>query len=80
MEPNAYSFYAERCEPGRNIARYYAVSIERTLFGDLCVVRRWGRIGARGRIIRQCFDQPSAALAFSTSLARKKMGRGYVPH
>ena len=36
--------------PGaRNVARFYALMIERDLFGRTVLVRRWGRIGSRGR-------------------------------
>jgi len=34
----------ERIDRGRNIARYYVLSIEPTLFARLTLVRRWGRI------------------------------------
>eukprot|EP01037_Dinobryon_pediforme_P016622 gene16622-16803_t len=34
-----------RIDRDKNMARFYAIAIERTLFGDWAVVRRWGRIG-----------------------------------
>jgi Uncharacterized conserved protein len=39
-----------RVEPEKNIARFYTLSIEPSLFGDHALVRRWGRIGCRGRL------------------------------
>jgi hypothetical protein len=35
----------ERVDPARNIARYYVLSIEPTLFAKHTLIRRWGRIG-----------------------------------
>ncbi len=39
----------ERVDRARNMARFYVLSIEPTLFEDLALVRRWGRIGSVGR-------------------------------
>ena len=38
----------ERVDPARNIARYYVLSIEPTLFAKHTLIRRWGRIGCLG--------------------------------
>jgi predicted DNA-binding WGR domain protein len=42
-------FYIERVDPAQNMARYYALSIEPTLFGEASVLRRWGRASSRGQ-------------------------------
>lgn len=39
----------ERRDPSRNMARFYVLAIEPTLFGDMALVREWGRIGSLGR-------------------------------
>jgi hypothetical protein len=39
----------ERIDARKNMARYYAMSIEPNLFGEACLIRRWGRIGASGQ-------------------------------
>src|ERR1700757_4472213 len=39
----------ERVDRTKNMARFYVLSIEPTLFEDLALVRRWGRIGSAGR-------------------------------
>src|SRR5271157_5128245 len=39
----------ERVDHARNMSRFYVLSIEPTLFEDLALVRRWGRIGSAGR-------------------------------
>ena len=67
----------ERIDRARNMARFYVLSIEPTLFEDLALVRRWGRIGSAGR---QRIDlhpsQPVAHIALEKWLDRKRR-RGY---
>ena len=38
-----------RIDAASNMARFYMLSLEPTLFGDVAVFRHWGRIGTRGR-------------------------------
>ena len=38
----------ERVEPACNMARYYVLSVELTLFDDAALVREWGRLGSLG--------------------------------
>jgi predicted DNA-binding WGR domain protein len=69
----------ERVNPSKNVARYYVLSIEPTLFAKDTLIRRWGRIGSAGRERRHFFDSESAAeLALEMWLARKRK-RGYAP-
>ena len=35
-------------DPARNRHRHYLVSLQRDLWGELVVVKRWGRVGAPG--------------------------------
>ena len=44
-----HTLVLRRLEPARNVARFYALMIERDLFGHVVLVRHWGRIGGRGR-------------------------------
>jgi predicted DNA-binding WGR domain protein len=54
-----------RIDPAKNAYRFYTLSLEPTLFGDVALVRRWGRIGTRGRqIIELHPDIHSAFRAF----------------
>ena len=39
----------DRFDPACNMARYYVLSIEPSLFGDTPLIREWGRIGSPGR-------------------------------
>jgi predicted DNA-binding WGR domain protein len=71
----------ERVDPARNIARYYVLSIEPTLFAKHTLIRRWGRIGCLGRESLQFFgieDASRAQVTLETWLARKRK-RGYAP-
>jgi predicted DNA-binding WGR domain protein len=45
----------ERVDAVRNAARYYALSIEPTLFPKYTLIRRWGRIDSVGRERLQFF-------------------------
>ena len=68
----------ERADPTKNVARYYVLSIEATLFARNTLVRRWGRIGSAGRQRLEFFDGgDSAGLALESWLARKRK-RGYM--
>lgn len=69
--------YIERRDATRNMARFYALSIEPTLFGDLCLTRRWGRIGTRGQMRAMSFAREEEALAQFAKIKRQKAGRGY---
>lgn len=67
----------ERREPSRNMARFYVLAIEPTLFGDAALVREWGRIGCLGRRrVDLHADMATAAEALDVWLDRKTR-RGY---
>lgn len=68
----------ERIDPAKNVARYYVLSVEPTLFAKDTLVRRWGRLGYAGRKNMEFFDgENEAVLALDTWLARKRK-RGYL--
>lgn len=60
------------------MARFYALSIEETLFGQACLVRRWGRIGTIGRTVQHSFDEERQAVELFLELLRTKRQRGYA--
>ena len=62
MVAQRYRLYIERMDASRNMARFYALSIEGTLFGQTCLVRRWGRIGTTGRMVQHSFDDEGEAV------------------
>ncbi|MGO8047551.1 WGR domain-containing protein [Rhizobium johnstonii] len=71
--------YIERREPDKNMARFYALSIEPNLFGGTSLVRSWGRIGSRGQQKIHVFDSEVKAVDLLLTLLRRKRSRGYLP-
>ena len=68
----------EKCDHARNLARFYQVDVQPTLFGDWAVISSWGRIGTYGRIRQDWFSSfPEAQSAQSQRIARK-LRRGYA--
>ncbi|MGV1793632.1 WGR domain-containing protein [Rhizobium sp. A37_96] len=82
MIAQPYHLYVERTDPTKNMARYYAMSIEPTLFGQACLVRRWGRIGAGGQRLVHYFEREEEAVDLFLALLKQKRSRGYrlKPH
>ncbi|TYC78528.1 WGR domain-containing protein [Stappia sp. BW2] len=79
MEPLAASLLLKRVDLGRNMNRFYHLSVEPTLFGGFAVCRTWGRLGATGRTRLDLFADVSSALAHLEKLAVQKHKRGYRP-
>ena len=67
----------ERRDPLRNVARYYVLAIEPTLFGDTALVREWGRLGCRGRRRLDLHSDTGAAAEALEAWLGRKMRRGY---
>ncbi|MCV0349691.1 MAG: WGR domain-containing protein [Nitratireductor sp.] len=79
MATNPHLCCLKRIDPARNMARYYTLSVEPTLFGDAALVRQWGRIGTRGQFKINLFDTTGAAEIALQRLRRIKEKRGYHP-
>ncbi len=67
----------ERREPAANMARFYVLSLEETLFGDTALVREWGRLGTTGRRRLDLFEARAQASEALESWLRRKLRRGY---
>lgn len=68
----------ERIDSARNMARYYTLAVEVTLFDDFACTREFGRIGSRGgRIMIGLFESAAEAEAELHALLRTKQARGY---
>ena len=53
-------------DPGRSLRRFYALSVQPTLFGGASLVRTWGRIGTGGQSLIKTYDHPAdTATAFA---------------
>lgn len=72
------SMYLRCIDPERNMARFYSMSVQPTLFGEWALLREWGRIGSAGRLVqRQFASEQEAALAMAAHL-KVRLTHGYV--
>lgn len=79
MSKQSFHLYCQRIDPAKNMARYYALSIQPTLFGETSLVRCWGRIGARGQEKVHVFAEEGPAICLFLEITRQKRSRGYRP-
>jgi predicted DNA-binding WGR domain protein len=77
MIAKQFRLYIERSVPLQNMARFYALEIMPALFDDVCLSRRWGRIGTFGQTKEQHYGNPADAISDFLTLIRKKRKRGY---
>ncbi|MBY3362992.1 WGR domain-containing protein [Rhizobium laguerreae] len=75
----SFHLHCQRIDASRNMARYYTLAIEPTLFGETAVVRSWGRIGRHGGERTDVFGTEQEAVAHFLDLARRKRRKGYRP-
>lgn len=68
-----------KSNPTENMHRYYALSLQPTLFGGVDLVREYGRIGQGGTMRAASYDSARAAQAALEALAGIKIRRGYKP-
>lgn len=68
-----------RFDHTRNMARFYALTLEPSLFGEVILVRRWGRIGTHGRKAENWFAASESAEAALGRIVAQKLRRGYHP-
>lgn len=64
-------------DPARNRRRFYAVRIERGLFGKWGVIRHWGRLGTHGQQRTSWHDTHEEAEHALQRKLREKQRRGY---
>lgn len=75
--PRLQMLVLDRSDPAQNMARFYVLAIEPTLFGDVALVREWGRRGCTGQRRLDLYgNQEAAAEALQDWLLRKTR-RGY---
>lgn len=79
MTQHWFRLYVQRIDTTKNMARFYAMSIEPDIFGGSALVRRWGRIGTRGQERIDSFTDDLQAISHFAFLARQKRARGYMP-
>jgi len=67
-----------RIDPERNMARWYEIDVQPTLFGEYTVERHWGRIGTAGQSKTFWFPDEAEADAVAGKIEASKIRRGYV--
>jgi predicted DNA-binding WGR domain protein len=67
-----------RVDPARNMRRFYRLDIQPDLFGGVLLMKEWGRIGARGRIVAERYDSEALAADALQRQAERKRRRGYA--
>lgn len=72
------SVYLTRTDPGRNMARFYLMSVQATLFGEWSLVREWGRIGRPGQVKAAPYPTPAEAELALEKIRQAKAKRGYA--
>ncbi|CAN7612346.1 WGR domain-containing protein [Aminobacter sp. LjRoot7] len=77
MQKPSPILHLQRRDPSRNMARFYCLSVEGSLFGDAVLVREWGRIGTLGRRRLDLFASAAQAQEALRLLAASKVQRGY---
>ncbi len=76
---HSYRLHIQRIDSARNLARFYRLSIQLTLFGDVSVIRNWGRIGTRGHQRVDHCESEKQTVALFLNLLKKKRRKGYRP-
>jgi predicted DNA-binding WGR domain protein len=69
--------HLRRIDPSCNMRRYYHLTVQPDLFGGASLVREWGRIGTRGRVLIEQHDDEGRAVTALVKLAATKRRRGY---
>ena len=75
--PIQHVLVMRRTEVETNVHRFYALTIEHDLFGRVVLVRRWGRIGTRGRERADPHENEVAAAGAMAKLEAAKRRHGY---
>jgi predicted DNA-binding WGR domain protein len=55
------ALHLRRIDPARNMRRFYRLDMQPDLFGGVLLVKEWGRIGVRGRVIPEHYDTEAFA-------------------
>ena len=69
-----------RIRPEHNERRFYVLAVAADLFGNIVLMRNWGRIGTGGRQREDLHCDFTAAAESLDRLAQKKRRRGYVDY
>jgi predicted DNA-binding WGR domain protein len=53
--------HIRRVDPARNMRRFYRLDMQPDLFGGVLLVKEWGRIGLRGRMVAERYEAKALA-------------------
>ena len=67
-----------RIDQARHMLRFYHLDIQPDLFGNHCLVRKWGRIGTVGQTRSIPYPTENEAQAASRKQQRTKERKGYA--
>ncbi len=67
-----------RIDPARNMHCFYRLDVQQELFDGVLLMKEWGRIGARGRMVAEPYDSEALAAATLQKQAERKRRRGYI--
>lgn len=62
----------------KNMYRFYRMEILADLFGQVCLIREWGRIGRPGRVMTTSSAEQSVIFAQFEKIMRLKSKNGYT--
>lgn len=78
QSPNITPIHLTRVDPELNMARFYGVTVQPTLFGETSILRSWGRIGTKGQGLMVTYEDASQAIVALRKLEQQKRRRGYI--
>ena len=67
-----------RIDPQKNMRRRYELILQPPLFGEVAVIRHWGRIGGGGQSKEDWLPSEAEAAAKAAHILAGKRRRGYV--
>lgn len=66
-----------RTNNSRNMARFYKLDVQPTLFGEWSVIREWGRIGRAGTVRIEVYPTRGTADLAVVAHFNRKTRKGY---
>lgn len=70
--------HLNRIDPEQNMRRFYRLIMQHDLFGNVSLIRVWGRIGSHGRQIIDTYADECGAMNALIEMAYQKQRRGYA--
>ena len=67
-----------RIDASKRMHRFYRLDVQPDLFGGVLLVKQWGRIGTRGRIVDESYQSEALAADAMQRQVERKRRRGYA--